>query len=144
MAGFLLDTNVLGEIRKGPGKAQKEVWEWWLAMEGQELFLSVMTLGEVRKGIDRLRTRDVPQVLVLERWLDKVRREFNGRLIPVTVEIADRWGKFQATRSLPEVDALLAATVLEHDLILVTRNETDFDGLGIRVLNPFPAYPNAL
>jgi toxin FitB len=143
MAGFLLDTNVLSEVRKGPERARQEVWEWWLGMEGQELFLSVMTLGEIRKGIDRLRAKDVPQTRVLERWLEDVKDAFHERLIEVNVRIAERWGQLQAVRSLPEVDALIAATVLEHDLTLVTRNEADFAGLGIRVLNPFrsPAPP---
>ncbi len=143
MAGFLLDTNVLSEIRKGSGRARPVVWEWWLGMEGQELFLSVMTLGEIRKGIDRLRAKDAPQTLVLERWLEEVKHAFHERLIEVNVKIAERWGQLQAIRSLPEVDALLAASVLEHDLTLVTRNEADFAGLGIRVLNPFrsPASP---
>jgi len=137
MAAFLLDTNVLSEIRKGSGRAHPQVWEWWLGMQDQELFLSVMTLGEIRKGIDRLGSRDVPQSLVLERWLEEVKHAFRERLIEVTVGIAERWGKLQAIRTLPEVDALLAASVLEHDLTLVTRNEADFAGLGIRVINPF-------
>jgi len=137
MAGFLLDTNVLSEIRKGSGRAHPQVWEWWLGMRDQELFLSVMTLGEIRKGIDRLGSRDAPQSLVFERWLEEVKHAFRERLIEVTVGIAERWGKLQAIRTLPEVDALLAASVLEHDLTLVTRNEADFVGLGIRVINPF-------
>jgi len=137
MDGFLLDTNVLSEIRKGASRAHPKVWEWWLGMQNQELFVSVMTLGEIRKGIDLLSSRDAPQSRVLERWLDDVKHAFRERLIGVTVDIADRWGKLQAIRSLPEVDALLAASVLEHDLTLVTRNEADFAGLGIRVVNPF-------
>jgi len=137
MAGFLLDTHVLSEIRKGSGRAHPQVWEWWLGMQDQELFLSVMTLGEIRKGIDRLGLRDAPKSLVLERWLEEVKHAFRERLIEVTVGIAERWGKLQAIRTLPEVDALLAASVLEHDLTLVTRNEADFAGLGIRVINPF-------
>ena len=136
MAGFLLDTNVLSEVRKGPWKARQEVWEWWLGMEGQELFLSVMTLGEIRKGIDRLRSKDTPQTRVLERWLEELKHAFREQLIEVNVKTAERWGQLQAIRSLPEVDALLAATALGHDLTLVTRNEADFAGLGIRVLNP--------
>jgi len=137
MAGFLLDTNVLSEIRKGPGRARPEVWKWWLGMQGQELFLSVMTLGEIRKGIDRLGARDALQTLVLERWLGEVKDEFQERLIEVTRDIAEWWGRLQAIRPLPEVDALLAASALHHDLTLVTRNEEDFAGLGIQMLNPF-------
>lgn len=137
MAGFLLDTNVLSEIRKGSRRARPEVWKWWLGMQGQELFLSVMTLGEIRKGIDRLGARDALQTLVLERWLGEVKNEFQQRLIEVTPDIAEWWGRMQAIRSLPDVDALLAASALHHDLTLVTRNEADFAGLGIRVFNPF-------
>lgn len=137
MRGYLLDTNVLSEIRKGSQRAQPEVFQWWLGVKDQELFLSVMTLGEIRKGIDRLGVRDVSQTLALERWLDEVKQTFRERVIEVSLAVAERWGRLQAIRSLPEVDALLAASVLEYDLTLVTRNEADFEGLGIRVLNPF-------
>ena len=137
MRGYLLDTNVLSEIRKGSQRAQPEVFQWWLGVKDQELFLSVMTLGEIRKGIDRLGVRDVSQTLALERWLDEVKQTFRERVIEVSLAVAERWGRLLAIRSLPEVDALLAASVLEYDLTLVTRNEADFEGLGIRVLNPF-------
>lgn len=141
MRGYLLDTNVLSEIRKGSKRAQPEVYQWWLGVKDQELFLSVMTLGEIRKGIDRLGARDVSQTLALERWLDEVKQTFRERVIDVSLAVAERWGRLQAIRSLPEVDALLAASVLEYDLTLVTRNEADFEGLGIRVLNPFLRSP---
>ncbi|MCX6874037.1 MAG: type II toxin-antitoxin system VapC family toxin [Verrucomicrobia bacterium] len=137
MPGFLLDTNVLSEIRKGPRRARPEVYQWWLGMHDQELFLSVMTLGEIRKGIDRLGSRDAAQTLALERWLQEVKHTFREHLLEVTPAIAERWGHLQAVRSLPVVDALLAASTLQHDLTLVTRNEADFAGLGIRVFNPF-------
>lgn len=143
MRGYLLDTNVLSEIRKGPQRARPEVDQWWLGMRDRELYLSVMTLGEIRKGIDRLGARDVAQTLALERWLDEVKTTFRERVIDVSLAVAERWGKLQAMRSLPEVDALLAASALEHDLTLVTRNEGDFQGLGIRVLNPFRQPPAA-
>jgi predicted nucleic acid-binding protein len=137
MPGYLLDTNVLSEIRKGADRARHEVWQWWLGMRDQELFLSVMTLGEIRKGIHRLGSRDAAKTLVLERWLAEVKRAFQEHLIEVTPATAECWGRLQAIRSLPEVDALLAASALQHDLTLVTRNEVDFAGLPIRVLNPF-------
>ncbi len=143
MRGYLLDTNVLSEIRKGPQRARPEVYQWWLGMRDQEIYLSVMTLGEIRKGIDRLGVRDVSQTLALERWLGDVKTTFRERVIDVSLAVAERWGKLQATRSLPEVDALLAASVLEYDLTLVTRNEADFEGLDIRILNPFLLPPAA-
>lgn len=106
-------------------------------MRDRELFLSVMTLGEIRKGINRLAVRDISQSSALESWLDEVTRSFGERVIDISLPVADRWGRLQAIRSVPEIDALLAASALEHDLTLVTRNEADFEGLGVRILNPF-------
>jgi toxin FitB len=135
-AGFLIDTNVLSELRKG-SRAHTPVQIWWQRMRDQELFLSVLSLGEIRKGIDRLRHRDAAQALVLERWSEEVRLHFDDRLIPVTAEIAEIWGRLQAVRPLPAIDGLIAATALWQNLTLVTRNEADFEGLGLRVINPF-------
>jgi predicted nucleic acid-binding protein len=137
MRGFLLDTNVLSEVRKGPARADAVVWQWWQGMQERELFLSVMTLGEIRNGIDRLAVRDKPQSLILERWLAGLKNSFNERVLEVTRDVADCWGRLQTIRSLPVVDALIAATALHHDLTLVTRNVSDFKGLGLTMLNPF-------
>lgn len=137
MRGYLIDTNVLSEIRKGESRGESCVLEWWSGMHDQELYLSVVTLGEIRKGIDRLVVRDPFQALVLERWLGQITNSFQERLIEISPSIADRWGKLQATRALPEVDALLAASALEHELVLVTRNENDFSGLDVQIVNPF-------
>ncbi len=137
MCGYLIDTNVLSEIRKGAARAQPEVYQWWLGMQNERIFLSVMTLGEIRKGINRLRIRDAAQTLTLERWLDKIRQTFSGNLIEIGPEIAEIWGQIQAIRVVPDIDALLAASAIQHGLILVTRNEHDFKGLGVQVLNPF-------
>lgn len=142
MNGYLLDTNVLSELRKGPSRANPDVWKWWLGMKDQEMFLSVMTLGEIRNGIDRLAVRDKPQAMMLERWLTGLKHSFRERALEITAEVADCWGRLQTIRSLPVVDALIAATALHHDLTLVTRNEADFEGLGLTILNPFqPAAP---
>ena len=143
MPSYLIDTNILSEIRKGPERAQTEVYQWWQSMKGQVFFLSVMTVAEIRKGIDRLSLRDAAQTLVLERWLDEVKQAFAASLIGISLPIAEKWGRLQAVRSLPVVDALLAATALEHDLTLVTRNEADFEGLGVRILNPFLLTPDS-
>jgi predicted nucleic acid-binding protein len=96
-----------------------------------------MTIGEIRKGISRLAPRDPSQAQVLENWLDSLKSDFPGGLIEISPAIAERWGRVQAIRSLPEIDALIAATALDRDLTLVTRNEADFAGLGVRILNPF-------
>lgn len=137
MRGFLLDTNVLSEIRKGPVRADAAVWKWWLGMQDQEMFLSVMTLGEIRNGIDRLALRDKPQSLILDRWLAGLKNNFNERVLKITGDVAEGWGRLQTIRSLPVVDALIAATALHHDLALVTRNLPDFEGLGLTLINPF-------
>jgi toxin FitB len=137
MRSFLLDTNVLSEVRKGPSRADTAVWKWWLDMRDQELFLSVMTLGEIRNGVDRLAVRDKPQAMILERWLAGLKNNFNERVLEITGDVAECWGRLQTIRSLPVVDALIAATALHHDLALVTRNEADFKGLGLVVINPF-------
>jgi hypothetical protein len=144
MAGYLIDTNVLSEVRKGARQANPQVWSWWLDRTEDALFLSVITLGEIRKGIERLRARDGAQALALDRWLERTKRAFKDQMIEITEEIADEWGKLQAIRPLPELDALLAASALHHSLTLVTRNEPDFAGLGVTVINPFRKPPEAL
>jgi len=137
MRRFLLDTNILSEVRKGERRADSHVWQWWLDARGAELFLSVLVLGEIRKGIERLAPRDPAQARALEQWLIETERNYRPRLLEVTGEIADCWGRLQAIRPVPAVDALIAATASVHDLTLATRNDRDFNGLGIRVANPF-------
>jgi len=137
MSGYLLDTNILSELRKGPLKANPAVYQWWMGMRDEELFLSVMTLGEIRKGIDRLRAKNLPQSLMLERWFDEIKTAFGEHLLEITPAIAECWGQLQAVRPLPDIDALIAATAIRHDLIIVTRNEADFAGLGLNIVNPF-------
>lgn len=137
MNGYLIDTNVLSELRKPRQKASGKVLEWWLSVRGEPLFLSVIVLGEVRRGIDLLRGKDAPTAEVLERWLAETREAFAGRILSIGIEEALCWGRLSAIRTLPQGDGLLAATALHHDLTLVTRNATDFEGLGVRVFNPF-------
>lgn len=137
MAGYLLDTNILSEVRKGAEHADREVWQWWAGCENAPLFVSVLTFGEIRKGIERLRSRDTAQALVLDRWVAVTIAGFQDRILDVDSAVAERWGRLQAIRPLPDIDALLAASALHHDLTLVTRNEADFEGLGVRVFNPF-------
>ncbi|MEI6178972.1 MAG: type II toxin-antitoxin system VapC family toxin [Verrucomicrobiota bacterium] len=136
MSGCLVDTNIISEIRRNE-RADGGVLAWFNTEPEAGMFLSVMTLGEIRKGIELLLHRDLSQAQVLNFWLLQLERRFSGKILPVTTAIADRWGRMLAIRPLPQVDALLAATAQEHDLTLVTRNENDFAGLGIRVFNPF-------
>lgn len=136
MSGCLLDTKIVSELRREQ-RADAGLLAWFEAEPEEGMFLSVITLGEVRKGIERLRPRDPSQAHGLELWLGRLRNQFGSKLLSITPKISDRWGRMQGLRPLPVVDSLLAATAIEHDLTLVTRNEADFVGLGCRVLNPF-------
>lgn len=135
---YLIDTNVLSELRRREPNVQ--VVAWMQARPRQSLYLSVLSLGEIRKGIEGVADPAFRQALT--DWLEvELRHYFVGRLLDVDTAVADRWGRVQAAsgRSLPVIDGLLAATALQHDLSLVTRNTRDFEGLGIRLINPWQA-----
>lgn len=136
MEGFLLDTNVVGELRKR-GRANPHVLAWMQDQPDEELYLSAATMGEIRKGIERLRTRDPEQAAELDQWAETVRSQYRSRILDVTPEIFERWGVLQSMRPVAVMDAVLAATALHHNLTLVTRNTDDFRGLGLRLFNPF-------
>ena len=133
---FLLDTNVVSELRKG-ARADRHVAAWFRSLNDGDLYLSALVLGEIRKGIEQLRRRDVLQATALEAWLNRMIVEFADRILPVDRLIADEWGRIAALRSIPPIDALLAATAKVHGMILATRNETDFATTGVPLLNPF-------
>jgi predicted nucleic acid-binding protein len=139
MSGFLLDTNVLSELIKP--KPDAKVVQWIEGTNESTLFLSVLTLGEIRNGIARLpsgarRGR-------LESWLRvDLRGRFQDRILPINEAIADRWGAISAVaaaqgKPLPVIDGLLAATALHHDLMVVTRNGSDAAATGVAILNPW-------
>ena len=132
---YLVDTNVLSELRRK--QPQPEVVAWFTQRPRQTLYLSVLTLGEIRKGIERLEAARQQPLLD---WLEvELPNYFLGRLLAVDAHTADRWGRLlvSAGRTLPAVDSLLAATALQHDLTLVTRNTADFAGTGVRLINPW-------
>jgi len=133
---YLIDTNVLSEIRKGK-RANTAVWGWWNSTEDSELFLSVMVLGEVQRGIEKLRRKDQEGAQALESWKKKVVNGFDERVLPVDRKIAEIWGAMGVERTLPAVDSLVAATAVAYNLILVTRNIKEMQGSGARLLNPF-------
>lgn len=105
----------------------------------QEHFISVLTLGEIREGIELVRRRDPTQAIALERWLREIELNFADHILPLTQNIADQWGRLAATRPLPVIDGLLAATAFTHSLAFVTRNAADVRHTGVSVLNPFDA-----
>eukprot|EP00456_Euglypha_rotunda_P037083 TRINITY_DN28499_c0_g1_i2.p2 TRINITY_DN28499_c0_g1~~TRINITY_DN28499_c0_g1_i2.p2 ORF type:complete len:114 (-),score=14.77 TRINITY_DN28499_c0_g1_i2:139-480(-) len=109
------------------------------AVKPDELYLSVLVVGEIRKGIDQLRGRDPEQALILNTWLGRIETFYADRILPVTLSIARRWGECQAARNYPVIDSLIAATADVHELCLVSRNLADLSGWpAVRPpLNPF-------
>jgi hypothetical protein len=137
---YLIDTNIISEVRKGD-RCDPHVSAWYASVAGEELFLSTLVLGEIRKGVELARARDAGKATVLERWLRQVEAAFDGRVLGVDNAVSDQWGRMSATRPVPVIDGLLVATALTHGLTLVTRNDRDVAGLGAAVLNPFRPRP---
>lgn len=135
---FLLDTNVISEIRKGD-RANAAVRAWWETVRPEEVYLSVLVVGEIRRGIERLMRRDPAQAAVLDGWCRGLIEGFGDRILPIELAAAETWGRMGADGPLPVVDGLLAACAKTHDLTLVTRNAADVARSGARVLNPFSA-----
>ena len=133
---WLIDTNIISEVRKGL-RCNPAVAAWWSSVEDRDLFLSTLTIGEIRKGVEAVRIRDPDKARALEAWLQAIVQTFGPRILGIDAAVADSWGRISAIRSVPVVDALLAATASVHGLVLVTRNAIDVAGLGVRVLNPF-------
>lgn len=132
---WLLDTNVLSEVRKS--RCHPSVRAWFDSVDSDELFVSVLVTAEIRRGVELVRRRDARQAAILERWLSQITRDHADRILPVDGKVADRWGRLSATRPLSTVDGLLAATALAYDLTLVTRNGRHVAGTGVRVLDPW-------
>jgi toxin FitB len=139
VSGFLLDTNIISELIKP--KPEPRLVTWISGTDENLLYLSVLTLGEIRKGIEAL--RQPARRVQLETWLDsELRLRFSGRILSIDDEVADRWGVIvgrAASRKmgLPVIDGLLAATALHYNLTLVTRNSKDVVGTEALVFNPW-------
>ena len=133
---FLIDTNIISEIRK-KARCDRHVAAWYASTDDGELYLSVLVIGEIRRGIELARRRDPAKADGLERWLDEVDTAFGDRILPIDRDVAEAWGRMNAERPIPVVDGLLAATAKVHGMTLVTRNAADVAHLGADVLNPF-------
>ena len=136
MTGFLLDTNVVSEFRKRQ-RADANVKNWLEQNKGGEFWLSVLVVGELRRGVELVSRRDPDSGAVLRAWFDSVVKDYGDRILPVTIEIGERWAMISQQDPVPVVDGLLAATAIEHDLVLVTRNIVDVERTGARLINPF-------
>lgn len=133
---YLIDTNIISELRKDQ-RCDPNVAAWWASVSDDELFLSPLVFGEIRKGVERARGRDPAKAAALEQWLEQVTAAFADRVFPVDTAVAEEWGRMSARRPVPVIDCLLAATAKVNGLTLVTRNEADVADLGATVLNPF-------
>jgi predicted nucleic acid-binding protein len=132
---YLLDTNVVSEFRRKAPDAGASAWV--ASVKSGELYLSALVVGEIRQGIERLALRDPAQAAPLDSWSQRLVTTYADRIVPVTLEIAETWGRLNAGSPLPVVDGLLAATALVHDWTFVTRNGADVERTGVRLLNPF-------
>jgi len=133
---YLIDTNIISEVRKG-AKCDPNVATWYERIDDAEIYLSVLVLGEIRKGVERARVTDAAQARALENWLTSITGSFSERILPIDQAVADEWGRMSAARPVPTIDALMAATAKVHRMVLVTRNVSDMADLGADFVNPF-------
>jgi hypothetical protein len=132
---FLLDTVVISELRKR--RPARQVIDWLSGCREDALFLSVVTLGEIRRGILAKRASDAAFADELARWLESLLRLYGDRILPMTPRIALRWGELSWRAGHGGADLVIAATALEHGLAVATRNVRHFEPLGVTVINPF-------
>ena len=135
---YLLDTNVLSEIYKGT-KGDPRVRAWVARAADEDLYISGVVIGELRKGIEIIRRRDQAHAASLEHWVRRLVPEYGDRILPLDLAVAEEWGRLSAVRSTSVIDTLLAATARVHGLTLATRNVRDIAWTGVDWINPFDA-----
>jgi predicted nucleic acid-binding protein len=133
---YLLDTNIISELRKGE-RGDANVARRYESLKDDEIYLSVLTIGELRRGVELIRRRDVTSAERLDAWLAEVSSGHEGRIVPVDRVVVERWGRMNVPDLLPVVDSLLAATAMTYRLTLATRNIKDVQGTGVPCVNPF-------
>jgi toxin FitB len=136
VSGYLLDTNVLSELRKA-NRCDAGVRQWFADTSEAEMFVSVLVLGEIRQGIERIRFRDPAQARILDKWLRWIGTAFSERVLPIDDKVADQWGRLGTCQPVPVLDGYLAATALVQGLSMVSRDEEGFRNTGVPVINPF-------
>ena len=134
---YVLDTNVLSELRAGKPRAEPSVIRWAQSVPLKQIYLSAITILEVELGILQLERRNPPQGSALRAWFRGIPATFEGRILPFTSEIAIRCATLHVPDPAPERDAMLAATAMTHGMTMVTRNVGDFIMAGLDVLNPW-------
>lgn len=133
---YLVDTNIISEARRGTPQAV----DWLRSVDPQSVHLSVVTLGEIMRGIALKQGADPRTAAHLAEWLRKLRHDHASRILHITDQIAVEWGKIAAQRPGGDADGLIAATAIVHELVLVTRNVADFDDTGAVVINPWEGF----
>ena len=133
---YLLDTNVISELRKGE-RADESVRAWFSELADAEIYLSVLTIGEIRRGVENVRRRDPDSAAALDSWLARLDEAHGDRILPVDRVIAEEWGRMNVPDPLPVVDGLLAATAKVAGLTFATRNVADVEGTGVALVDPF-------
>jgi toxin FitB len=134
---YLIDTNVISEVRKGK-KANLGVRQFFQQVDADDLYLSVQTIGEIRRGLENLRHRgDLPQARQLEQWLDRVVTDYADRILSFDAECAQVWGRLMSPNPVHPIDKQIAAIAMIYGLTVVTRNLDDFRGTGVGLRNPF-------
>lgn len=130
---YLVDTNIVSEARRGTPQAVS----WLRSIDPLSIHLSALTLGEIMRGIALKQRSDPKTAAHLTEWLRKLRHDHGDRILPITDQIAVEWGRIAAIRPSGDIDGLIAATAIVHDLILVTRNVKDFEDTDASVINPW-------
>ena len=130
---YLVDTNVVSEARRG----SRQAVAWLRSVHPESVYLSALTLGEIMRGVALRRKSDPQTATRLTEWLEQLRQDHSDRILPVTDRIALEWGRIAALRPRGDIDGLIAATAIVHDLILVTRNVRDFEDIVVSVINPW-------
>jgi predicted nucleic acid-binding protein len=133
---YLVDTNVISEVRKGQ-RCHESVAAWWSTVAPEEIFLSVLTIGEIRKGVESVRRRDARSASTLEAWLLRLISHYRDQILTIELDIVEEWGWMSVPDPLPVIDGLLAATAKVRGLTLVTRNVTDIARTGVDSFNPW-------
>jgi toxin FitB len=135
---WLLDTSTLSALRR-PERAAPRFHDWFAGVPEDDLFTSVLVVGEIRRGVELIRRRDEASALALDYWLGGLMDRFSDRILPIDLEVAQRWAELNVPDPVPVVDGLLAATALVRGLTVVTLNRRDFERTGVRLLDPTAA-----
>lgn len=133
---YLLDANVISELRKGE-RVDASVRAWFSELDDEEIYLSVLTIGEIRRGVENVRRRDPDSATALDSWLARLGEAYRDRILPLDRTIAEEWGRMNVPDPLPVVDGLLAATAKVAGLTFATRNVADVEGAGVELFDPF-------